>query len=300
MMIANVAIIGLGLIGGSLGLALKDGPTSSVRGDPAPSIAGWDQDASACMLAQARGAIDRIYDSPDAAVDGADLVIVAVPVLAVREVLRVIAPALDAKTVVTDVASTKATVCAWARELLPETFIGGHPMAGSERSGVGSARADLFAGATYCLTPLPSTTDLALETATALVRAVGARPHVLDPELHDRAVAAISHLPFLLSTLLVETASASPDWQIFRALAATGFRDVSRLASGDPRMHRDICLTNATEIRSWLREAARMLETFASELDDEPALLERFEHAKRVRDELVGEPSHTSDSGGIR
>ena len=296
-MIANVAIIGLGLIGGSLGLALKDGPTGRVPGDPAPSIAGWDQDASACMLAQARGAIDRMYDSPAAAVSGADLVIVAVPVLAVREVLRVIVPALDAKTVVTDVASTKATVCAWAGELLPETFIGGHPMAGSERSGVGNARADLFAGATYCLTPLPSTTDATLETATTLVRAVGARTYVLDPELHDRAVAAISHLPFLLSTLLVETTSASPDWEALRVLAATGFRDVSRLASGDPRMHRDICLTNATEIRPWLREAARMLETLAAELDDDHALLERFVHAKRVRDELVAEPRRTSGSG---
>ena len=299
-MIANVAILGLGLIGGSLGLALKDGPTGRLLGDPVPSIAGWDQDPSARRLARDRGAIDRAYDNPVAAVAGADLVIVAVPVLAAREVLHAIAPALGPETVVTDVASTKATVCAWARELMPGSFIGGHPMAGSERSGVGNARADLFAGATYCLTPLPSTTDTTLETATALVRAVGARPYVLDPELHDRAVAAISHLPFLLSTLLVETTSATPEWRIFRTLAATGFRDVSRLASGDPRMHRDICLTNAAEIRSWLGEAARTLETLAAELDDEQALLERFEHAKRIRDELVAEQPGASDPGEIR
>jgi prephenate dehydrogenase len=241
------------------------------------------------MLARERGAIDRAYDSPVAAVAGADLVIVAVPVLAVREVLHVIAPAIGPETVVTDVASSKATVCEWAHELFPGSFIGGHPMAGSERSGVGNARADLFAGATYCLTPLPSTTQAARDTAMALVQAVGARPYVLDPQLHDRAVAAISHLPFLLSTLLVEATSASPDWEIFRALAATGFRDVSRLAGGDPRMHRDICLTNAPEIRAWLGEAARMLQMLADELDDEPALLERFEHAKRVRDDLLVE-----------
>ncbi len=277
----NVTIIGLGLIGGSLGLALKQ-----TWGD-AVTITGWDRDAEARTLAEAAGAIDRAMDDPAAAAAEADLVVVAVPVLAVREIFQVVAPALRRGAVVTDVASTKALVCDWAEEFFAESFVGGHPMAGSERSGVGNAHAALFAGATYCLTPTPATSAEAIAKVAAMVQAIGARPYQLSPVEHDRAVAAISHLPFLLSTALVEVTTNSPEWNAIQALAASGYRDVSRLASGDARMHRDICVTNADEIRPWLTAAARALQQLADEIHDGAAMLRRFEEAKVARDRWV-------------
>jgi prephenate dehydrogenase len=286
----RVTIVGLGLIGGSMGLALKRAATRGTLADL--TVVGWDQHAETRELALARNVVDRAPGDLGRAVGDAEIVIVAVPVLGTRDVFAAIAPFLRPSTIVTDVASTKALVCGWAQELLPCPFVGGHPMAGSERGGVTNARDNLFDGATYCLTPDEDTSPATLETVSGLVEAVGARPRIMQPEAHDRAVAAISHLPFLLSTLLVELPAASPDWEEFRAIAATGFRDVSRLASGDPRMHHDICITNAAAIRPWLVATARALEGLADGLEDSPALLKRFEEAKAIRDEMIaGQPS---------
>ena len=284
MMPRTVAIIGLGLIGGSLGLALRRRQIDMT--DP-PAVVGWDVDPAVGERALARGAVDRVSADPGSAAAEADVVVVAVPVLAVREMFAAIARSVRSGAVVTDVASTKVVVCGWAAEMLPGLFIGGHPMAGSERGGVEHARADLFTGATYCLTPEPQTPPAAIEAATSLVLATGARPLLLTPTVHDRAVAAVSHLPFLLSRALVEVAGTDPEWELLQQIAASGFRDVTRLASADPRMHRDICLTNAGPIRARLIETARMLEALAQELDDGEALLRRFETSKVIRDALV-------------
>lgn len=285
----SVTILGLGLIGGSLGLALKQPPREQAHAWATPVITGWDRDRGAIEAALARGAIDRLANGPRSAVAGADVVVVAVPALAIRDLFAEFATALAPETIVTDVASTKTDICRWATELLPVAFVGGHPMAGSERSGVAHAQPDLFAGATYCLTPLPSTPPSAIELITDLVAATGAEPYIVGVEAHDRAVAAISHLPFLLSTLLVDLTAHSPEWELFRTIAARGYRDVSRLASGDPRMHRDICVTNATYIRPWLLEASQLLQTLATNLDNPEALDEWFEGAKIARDEWMHE-----------
>jgi prephenate dehydrogenase len=278
----RIAIVGLGLIGGSLGLALKRSATPR-------TIVGWDADREATEQARVRGAIDHAVDDiRDTA--SADVVVVAVPVLAVREVFGTLAPALAPSTVVSDVASTKQAVCGWA-SVLPCAFVGGHPMAGSERHGIAAARANLFDGATYCLTPTPDTPHSVLDTLAALVEDTGARPYILDADAHDRAVAAVSHLPFMLSAALVDVAGSSPEWALFRALAATGFRDVSRLASGDPRMHRDICLSNSEHITSALRETARVLEDIATHLDDPDYLQRWFEQTKRTRDDMYNGPA---------
>ncbi len=288
-----VAIIGLGLIGGSLGLALK----RLTPNGAGPMVVGWDQDRLAGDRALQRGAIDALAaDAADAAAQ-ADAVVVAVPVLAVRAIFEQIAPALRAGTFVTDVASTKAEVCAWAAASLGTAFIGGHPMAGSERGGIDQARSDLFDGATYCLTPELSTPAHVLQRATRFVQGVGARAVTMSPIAHDRAVAAVSHLPFLLSTSLVDVTMSDPEWEAFRALAATGFRDVSRLASGDPRMHHDICVTNAEAIRPWLLRTARSLEALAAMLDDGDAVLRLFERAKRERDTFLAETGRLFNMG---
>ena len=285
MTLRAIAILGLGLIGGSLGHALRR--AAGMEPTKTPAITGWDHNPAVVEAALQRGAIDRAAADAVSAVGAADLVVVAVPVLAVPEVLALIAPALGPQTIVTDVASTKTAICGWASGLLGPRFVGGHPMAGSERGGITEARADLFDGAVYCLTPESGTAPWALDATTRMVEQIGARPRLLDPQDHDRTVAAISHLPFLLSTALVEVTAADPEWDVLAEIAAGGFRDVSRLASADARMHRDICLTNADAIRPWLQSAIHALSTFAHDLEDGDALLRRFEHAKVARDGMM-------------
>lgn len=278
----NVTIVGLGLIGGSLGLALRQ---STLGGTP-PVVTGWDRAAQTIAAAQTIGAIDRGATTLAEAVREAALVIVATPVLAVRAIFEVLAPQLAPGTIVTDVASTKVQVLQWARELLPPgvAFVGGHPMAGSEQHGIASARADLLRGAVYCLTALEETAPAALASVEAMVTSVGGRPLWMGAEAHDASVAAISHLPFLLSAALVQLTASDPHWPALGRLAATGYRDVTRLASGDPAMHRDICLTNAPAIRERLHELSRLLAEVAEHLEDAAYLEALFGTAQDQRE----------------
>ncbi len=263
----RLAILGLGLIGGSLGLALR-------AAQPTLEIVGWDRDWASCGLALERGAITLAAVTPAEAVATADLVVLATPIGVVRELLAAIAPAVRAGAVVTDVASTKAQVIAWAAEAgVP--FVGGHPMAGSEKTGMTHARVNLFRGATWCVTPDGASPPGGAETVEEVARLVGARPLRLEPAEHDAYVAAISHLPFATAAALVALTTADPRWPSMAELAATGYRDVTRLASGSPTMYRDISTTNAGAIAPLLRGLAARLTTLADELDD-PAKVEAF------------------------
>ncbi|HEX6292249.1 MAG TPA: prephenate dehydrogenase/arogenate dehydrogenase family protein [Herpetosiphonaceae bacterium] len=275
----NVSIIGLGLIGGSLGLALREAPVKVV-------VCGWDRDPAAVTGAYEREAIDRPAFTLPEALDSADLVVVATPVTVVQSIFTSIAPHLRPGTIVSDVASTKAQVMAWAEDLLPPdvSFVGGHPMAGSERHGIGAARVDLFRNAVYCLTPHERAAPEAVATLEKLVASIGARPLCISAEAHDSYVAAVSHLPFLLSVSLAQLTTADQQWPRMRSVAATGYRDLTRLASGDPTMHRDICLTNAEAIRPWLLSMADFLRGLADSLNDPVALQMLFEAAKQQRD----------------
>lgn len=274
----QLSIIGLGLIGGSFGLALR-------VAQPDITITGWDRDPAVVALAQERGAIHHGAAAIEAAAAKADLVIIATPVLAIRSILETIAPRLKPNTIVSDLASTKVQVLEWAQALLPPTvfFVGGHPMAGSEQPGIANARADLLRGAVYCLAPLPATPPDALETIEALATSIGARPLRIAAADHDAAVAAVSHLPFVLAAALARHTAAAQHWPTMRRLAATGYRDMTRLASGDPAMHRDIVATNAAAIGDQLRGFARLLTVLADQLDDPDALLAFFEAAQRDR-----------------
>ena len=283
--VRQVTINGTGLIGGSLGLALK-------QARPEVRIIGYDRDHGAAGRAQRRGAVDRAEWNLPAAVERADLVIVATPVGAVAEVFQQLAPLLKPGAIVTDTASTKAQVMTWAQTYLPPTvsFIGGHPMAGKEQAGVEAADARLFAGCTYCLMPAPTASEAAVETVIALVQAIGAHPYFLDPAEHDSFVAAISHLPFLVAAALFQTAGGSPVWRDLERLAASGFRDTTRLASGDPIMHRDICLTNRESILRWLDRFAVELQTVrALVAEGGPALETFFRQVKEARDAWLGQ-----------
>jgi prephenate dehydrogenase len=246
-MFRRVAIVGLGLIGGSIGLALH-------KVKAAEQITGFDMGRGVCEHARKVGAIDLPCPTLADAVRGAELVILATPVGAMRMLLQNVAGVVSPGAVVTDVASTKAQVISWAEEFLPEnvSFVGGHPMAGKELSGVAASDADLFRNRVYCLTPTVHTRPSAVGKVTTLVELLGARLRFLEPGEHDGLVAGVSHLPFLASIALIEAVVSSPTWSDASPLAANGFRDATRLAAGNPEMYRDICLTNSEAITRWL------------------------------------------------
>ena len=255
-MFQRVTIVGLGLIGGSIGLALH-------QAKAAQQVAGYDLGKGVCDRARTIGAIDQHYSSLTDAVRGSEMIILATPVGAMRTLLQSIAPSLTPGAVITDVASTKAQVITWAEEFLPASvsFVGGHPMTGKELSGVEAADANLFHNRIYCLTPTARTRPNAISKVCSLIETLGARVRFLEPAEHDGQVAGVSHLPFLASLALMDTVSNSPGWGDASLLAASGFRDASRLAAGSPEMYRDICLTNSESITRWLDEYITTLKT---------------------------------------
>ncbi len=249
----KVAIIGLGLIGGSWGLALKEWAKSEEGKTAGLEIVGFDAKGAQRHEAERLKAVDRTTPTPMEAVKDASVVIVATPVVAIRETFEDIAPVLMNGAVVTDVASTKRDVLRWAKELLPTTvsFVGGHPMAGKTAS-LEEADPTLFKGCTYCLIPAENAKEEAIDAITRLVEIIGAKPHFIDEIEHDTYVASISHLPFLSAATLVNLATGSEGWREISRLASTGFQDTTRLASGSTQMWLDICRTNSDSIINWL------------------------------------------------
>ncbi|CAN5710102.1 prephenate dehydrogenase/arogenate dehydrogenase family protein [soil metagenome] len=285
----KVTIVGLGLIGGSIGLGLKQWSNRNGKRDDVLDITGFDIDLDNQNYAKKIKAVDRTEWNIVSAVESADLVILAVPALATREVMENIGSRLRDGTVVCDVSSTKADVMKWAEELLPPTvhFIGTHPMAGGSRS-IESADGDLFRGATWCVVPSVQADEAAVQTVLGLVSALGAEPLFVDAHEHDGFVGAISHLPFVLSIALMRAVSSDPAWRDMQQLSATGFQDVSRLAGASAEMHRDICVTNREAVTRWIDEAVdelqqiRSLVSAGTEEADE-SLLQVFEEARDAR-----------------
>jgi prephenate dehydrogenase len=280
-MFNQVAIVGLGLIGGSMGLALH-------KAKAAKRIVGHDLGRGVSDRARKSGAIDESFDSLADAVRGADLVILATPVGPMRTLLQNLATVLTPGTIVTDVASTKSQVISWAEEFLPANvaFVGGHPMAGKELSGVEAADADLFRNCIYCLTPTTKTRPDSISKVVVLVEAIGARLRFLDPSEHDGEVAGVSHLPFLASIALMGTAANDPTWDDAALLASTGFRDTTRLAAGSPEMYRDICLTNGASIVRWLDQYVDNLGALRDRIArHDKSLSEDFAHIQQLRQE---------------
>jgi prephenate dehydrogenase len=251
----RISIIGLGLIGGSIGLALKQANWRQAE------ITGYARRRETVSLALKSGAIDSFELDLRKAVKGADIIILATPVLVIKDIFAHIASELTDGSIVTDTASTKLEVMQWAQELLPSrtNFVGGHPMAGKETSTIKAATSDLFRKCTYCLTPLPQVKPAAVKTVKDMVKALGAVPLVIEAEEHDRLVAGISHLPLLLSAALVLATTKNHSWSQMSRLAASGYRDLTRLASGNPKLGAHICLSNQAAIVSWI-------DTFIEEL----------------------------------
>ncbi|MCJ7769492.1 MAG: prephenate dehydrogenase [Dehalococcoidales bacterium] len=244
----RIAIIGLGLLGGSFALAVKrDRAVES-------EIIGFSRRQDTVAEAKNRGVIDEGAENLASAVNGAELVVITTPVLAIKDVLEKISGVLSPGCIVTDTGSTKKMVMEWAKQYLPQSvnFIGGHPMAGKETSGLDEADAELFRGCIYCLTPAGNATRQSVKALGKIVNDIGASPWLIRAEEHDRLVAGVSHLPMLLSSAFVSATTGNSSWPEMSKMAAGGYRDLSRLASGNPEMNRDICVTNREEIIRWL------------------------------------------------
>jgi len=268
----RIAIIGLGLIGGSIGLALKQADWQKAQ------IIGYVRRSELGSVVLSSGAVDNVESSLKATVSDADLIIIATPVLTIKDIFSQIAAYLSPDSVVTDTASTKVQVMRWAEELLPPgtSFVGGHPMAGKETSGIKAAEADLFHNCVYCLTPATQAKPAAVQTVADMVKTLGATPLTISAEEHDNLVAGISHLPLLLSIALVSATTQSPSWEQMSRLAASGYRDLTRLASGNPEVNAHICLSNQAAIISWLDKFSEELQTLRKFLANGDSEIEKF------------------------
>jgi prephenate dehydrogenase len=225
------------------------------------------------------------------AVREADLVIIATPVLTIKEILSQIADYLPHGSIVTDTASTKLQVMEWAKELLPPTvdFIGGHPMAGKETYGIQAAEAKLFQGCIYCLTPAEKASPTSIDQVASMVKGLGATPFFIDAQEHDSLVAGISHLPMLLSAALVSATAKDASWDKMSHLAASGYRDLTRLASGNPQVNAHICLTNKEAILQWVDKFNKELDRYRRLVSSEDSqLAEALAEANKARQEWLG------------
>ncbi len=284
----RVAIVGVGLIGGSFAAALR-------RAGVVATLVGVDRNAQALERAAALGVIDTAAESVSDATAGADLVVVSVPVRAMAPVLHDVALALDPAAVVTDVGSTKEDVTRAARAELRghfPRFVPGHPIAGREASGVEAATPDLFKGARVVLTPVEETAADAIELVRSCWEAAGGRVALLDARAHDRIFASVSHLPHLLSFALVSEIASRPDAAELFGFAAGGFRDFTRIAASSPEMWRDIALANRAALLEELDRYGARLAVFRELVDkgDGPGLHRLMAEARASRQALGASP----------
>ncbi|HHI93945.1 MAG TPA: prephenate dehydrogenase/arogenate dehydrogenase family protein [Gammaproteobacteria bacterium] len=283
-MIKRLTIIGVGLIGGSLARALK-------RAGVVGEVVGAGRDAQHLQQALALGVVDRTEMDLAAAVQGADIVVVATPVGVAETVFRAIAPGLSPDTILTDVGSTKASVIAAAQAAfgqLPENFVPGHPIAGTEKSGVEASFAELFEGHRIILTPTENSAPQAVTRVRTMWEQTGADVVETGVEHHDDVLAATSHLPHLLAFSLVDTLAKLDAKQEVFEYAAGGFRDFTRIASSDPEIWHDICLHNSSALLKMLARFEADLDTLRQAIADNNSdyLLQVFARAKAARDQF--------------
>lgn len=281
VMFDTIAIVGVGLIGGSLGMAAKK------RG-LAHRVIGVGRTEQKLMRAKILGAIDEYSLDMEHGASEADLVVLCPPVQMITPTLEKMTTNIKKGAIVTDVGSTKREVVEDAEILMLEGrhFIGGHPMTGSEQAGVEAAFSDLFLGATYVLTPTEDSDLTALGSLTAFVEAIGARVEIMDPARHDEAVAVISHLPHALAGALLQLADARhrKSGKVFN-LASGSFKDLTRISDSPPEIWRDICITNAGSLAGVIADMQEVLGSFKTALEagDQEAIMSFFEHAGAIR-----------------
>jgi prephenate dehydrogenase len=283
----KLVIFGVGLIGGSVALALKQAGATT-------HIVGVGRTQESLNEALQLGVIDTLETNIHAACSDADIILIAAPVAQTASILKSIQPHLNRHTVITDAGSTKGDVMACANTILGEQFsqfIGGHPIAGAEKSGVSAAKADLYVGKNVVLTPAILQSDALQNNRDAVLRVYdlwakcGANVSEMPAETHDRIFAAVSHLPHLLAFALVDDIAARPNAEQLFSFAASGFRDFTRIAGSHPEMWRDISLANQTALLSELDAFERELSQLKQHLKngDGTALQALFERASVAR-----------------
>jgi prephenate dehydrogenase len=267
----RITIVGLGFIGGSIGLALHQAEAEF-------EVIGHDRERAAANQAKKMGAVDKTDWNLISACEGADLIVMAIPVGGIKDTLTAIGSYLKPGCLITDTASIKSPVLEWAAEILPRevNFVGGDPIVPStalrrgsgqgsghrgtagataddlSSGGIDAARADLFSGAMYCLTPAAGAAPDAVRLASDFVHLLGAEPYFLDPLEHDGLMAGVDHLPFVLSAALLGITTESPSWREMRKLAGGAFENATRFVSADPTTYRDACLVNKENIVRWI------------------------------------------------
>lgn len=270
----TIVIAGVGLIGGSVGLGAK-------QRFLAEKVIGLDKDETALAKALERNAIDEAYSEAGDWLKEVDLVILATPVRSLMALAKTLEPFLGQHTVLTDVGSVKEGVVSALSHL---RFVGGHPMAGSEKIGVEHADAALLENAVWVLTPNANTDPATLALVREFVTHLGAKPIRTSPEQHDRLVAAVSHVPYLAAVALTQLIAKDDDKDLMMLLAAGGYRDLTRIASGNPVMSRDMVTGNKAAVRKTLAALREQIDGLEQLLDTPDALLATAESAKETRD----------------
>lgn len=304
MLIERLAIIGLGLIGGSLARALRrPGPGQGQAQARAGHISAFDRDEATLQQALATHVIDDAAPDMKTAIAGADVVVLATPPAVTEKLLHEAGAALKPGAILTDVGSVKGRLALAARAALGPhlpRFVPGHPIAGTERSGLAASFAELFAGRRVILTPLPETANEARQGIAAMWRAAGAEVVSMAAGEHDEILAASSHLPHLLAYALVDCLAQRPESEAIFSAAAGGFADFTRIASSSPELWHDICFSNRAALLANLAGFARHLERTRQAIEgaDGAALLAMLKRAKHARDEYAAKYARKSASAG--
>ncbi len=281
LFIPRLTLIGVGLIGGSLVQALR---SQNAVGQ----VVGVGRSQANLELALELGTVDEISTNTRTAVQGADVVVLATPVLTIDKVLEEIAPCLNSNTIVTDVGSVKGVIVDQAKARLGKLFprfVAAHPIAGSENSGVQAAYASLFNEHRVIITPSPETDADALDTITKMWALTGAEVENMSIQRHDEVLSVTSHLPHVLAYALMRFLNEKADKEAYFRLAAGGLYDFTRIASSDPTMWRDICVSNKEQVSCQLRAFSADLNEFAEHIEGEKmdVLQEDFSAAKAAR-----------------
>jgi prephenate dehydrogenase len=298
----RITLVGLGQIGSSIGLALRETGASL-------EVVGHDKDSKAVKRASKGGSVDRTDWNLINACDGADVIVLSIPLLDIQSTLEAIGPDLKEGCVVTDTATLKVPVLKWARESLPSTvhFVGGHPIierTGPERE---TPTADLLAGAIYCLTPDTNSPPQALRAASDLVEAVGAKPYYLNAAEHDGLIAAVEQVPLLLALALQVMAGESPSRREMIQLSGVDFTSVTQLLAGDAAQLAALSTLNVANVVRWLDAVlprlTKLRELVASE--DKESLQKTFASALETREEWMrkqfeGDAVDYSEFGAMR
>ena len=296
----KITIIGMGLIGTSLGLALKKCVPKGTE------IVGTDIERGNSTIALRMSAVDRVSRNLRGAAEDAQVVFVATPVIAMKDVLQAISPSLMDGALVTDTGASKGMVMEWADEYLPRgvDFIGGHPIVRVQGSGPSAADGSLFQGQPYCILPGRRARKDSVNWLTNLLQEIGAKPYFIDVEEHDSFVAAANHLPLLLSVALVGCTSKSPSWSDISQVASGAYRDLSHPCAGDPANYSDLALYDKQNIVQWIdafiRELYEIRTILSSEEDGRQEALDKvltqaFEARNRWHVGLASTPQRVSD-----